>query len=387
MFRPLVIAGAMVLMAGSALAQPADKPAPQPAPKQPAKTPADKAVTLKVGDKAPEIVVSKWVKGEPVTGFEKGRVYIVEFWATWCGPCRMSIPHLTELQSKFKDKGVTVVGVSVSEDDQSKVEPFVKDRGDEMNYTVALDQVPAPPEGTPANRRWNFEHGKMANTWMKAAGLDGIPMALIVNQEGTVVWIGSPLSPTGAIDDTVDQVVAGKYDIKEAAAKAARRTDLESRINTALAAQDWAIAIKTFDELIAMYPRAAGGYAMGKFTVLLLKAEDYDRAYAWAREIIDGPIKDDAVSLNSIAWTILDNENVKKRDLDLAMKVATRADEVSKGKDWQIVDTLARAYFEKGNIDKAIELETKAVGLTPDDMKPDIQTTLKKYQNAKEAKK
>jgi thiol-disulfide isomerase/thioredoxin len=53
------------------------------------------AQSLKIGDKAPSLEVSRWVKGEKVERLEKDQTYVVEFWATWCGPCIQTIPHLT----------------------------------------------------------------------------------------------------------------------------------------------------------------------------------------------------------------------------------------------------------------------------------------------------
>jgi thiol-disulfide isomerase/thioredoxin len=142
----------------------------------------ESAGTLKVGDKAPKLSIETWVKGKKIDKFESGKVYVVEFWATWCGPCIKGIPHLTELQKEYKDKNVTVIGVASSERGEAKaklagVENFVKKQGNEMNYTVAYD-----------------EDRSMSNDWMKPADQKGIPCAFLVNADGKIAWIGHPMN-------------------------------------------------------------------------------------------------------------------------------------------------------------------------------------------------
>src|SRR5688572_13647493 len=155
MLKRLLVPIIVMALAGAASAQnddsnkqPAKKsnpPAKAPAPKKDAKSQPKKKAALNVGDKAPALKVERWVKGAPVKSFEKGRVYVVEFWATWCGPCVSSIPHMTELQQKHK--GLTVIGVAASERKEStgadrrvnELERWVKAKGDQMNYTVGYE--------------------------------------------------------------------------------------------------------------------------------------------------------------------------------------------------------------------------------------------------------
>ncbi|MCX6345732.1 MAG: TlpA disulfide reductase family protein, partial [Armatimonadetes bacterium] len=83
---------------------------------------------LEVGSVPPPLKVFKWVKGKPVTKFEKGKIYVVEFWATWCPPCRTSIPHVTELAKKYAGK-ITFIGVSIWDSaDRATRKPYTEDK-------------------------------------------------------------------------------------------------------------------------------------------------------------------------------------------------------------------------------------------------------------------
>ena len=152
-------------------------------------------IKLKVGDAAPKLEVKEFIKGEPVKQFEKGKVYVVECWATWCGPCRECIPHLTELQKKYKD--VIFIGVAVLEGDQKVVAPFVKKMGDKLGYRVALDAV---PEG--ADR----EGGKVVQNWMIASGQYSPPTSFVIDGEGRVAWLGRPME----LEEPLKRLVAAK---------------------------------------------------------------------------------------------------------------------------------------------------------------------------------
>jgi thiol-disulfide isomerase/thioredoxin len=159
--------------------------------------------SLKVGDPAPKLETGKWVQGDPVKDFQKGKAYLVEFWATWCPPCRASIPHLNEVYAKYKDKGLVVIGQNCWERDDSLVAPFVKKMGDKMTYRVALDD------------KTTDKKGAMAKTWMEAADRNGIPCAFLVNTKGVIAWIGHPMSLK---EDVIEGVLAGTYDLSKATA-------------------------------------------------------------------------------------------------------------------------------------------------------------------------
>ncbi len=210
----------LALIASAASAQPTEPAAPSPKkdkepvkkqelPKPPPPIPASE-ITLKVGDKAPAFKPDVWIKTIPVlppgapsanptstpaappaptdsTGpatltFDPSKVYVVEFWATWCASCREALPALAKLQRASKD--LVVIAVASSERKPAKdgaddrlegVRRFVNGRPESFPHAVVFDGSRA-----------------IAKNWITAAGHVYIPAAFVIDPTGTITWIGDP---------------------------------------------------------------------------------------------------------------------------------------------------------------------------------------------------
>lgn len=158
---------------------------------------AQQTTFLDEGTRLTDYPKVEWLKGEPVTHFDKTKIYIVELWATWCMPCIAAMPHLNELNKKFKDKNVIFIAQDVKEDDKAKVENFVKQKGDNMSYAVAF----SGPDGSDFDKKW-----------VKAAGVNSIPQTFII-QNNTLLWQTTPYMLN---EEVLQLLVDGKFSIEAA---------------------------------------------------------------------------------------------------------------------------------------------------------------------------
>jgi thiol-disulfide isomerase/thioredoxin len=341
------------------------------------------AAALKIGDPAPKLQVAKWVQGGPVKEFDTNHVYIVEFWATWCPPCRASIPHLNDLYQEFKDKGVVVIGQNVQDPNDDGVASFVRMMDGKMTYPVALDDKSQDKEGA------------MQTTWLDASAQIGIPTAFIVNQQGLINWIGHPMGPDGnwrLNEKLVADVLAGHYDLAKAAAdyevqqredeKQAKLVDLSNSLNQNLATENWDEAETNAADLEKLLPAGQREGLRGARFQILLGRKDYTAAYKLAGSISDAH-PDDAGLQNDLAWFIAAKPGLENRDLALAEKMAGRAIQATQGKEPVVLNTLARVQFMSGKTNEAVATEQKAVNLADGTVKEQLQQLLTSYQQGK----
>jgi peroxiredoxin len=317
------------------------------------------AWAIDIGEKAPPLEVTEWIQGEPVVldQLVGKKIVVVEFWATWCAPCKESIPHLCKLAEKFK-ANVEIVGVSDEKPDE--VREFAKDG--KFKYRVACDD----------NRN---THGAYMD------GVPGIPHAFVIDLQGDVAWGGHPMG----LDSVIEKLVAGKWDVARAKEAAAARKDLQKLVMEQAKDPDQFAAAA--DKILAADPTDAQAFDI-KCSILHGKKNDKGEKdvagyKAFVSQLLP-KLEGDWRALNNVAWKLA-TDDVLWRDAVAAFKAAKKAVELSQGKESDALDTFARVLFEAGCLDQAIDMQKKAVAL--DDKAENLKKVLAYYESCVEVRK
>jgi thiol-disulfide isomerase/thioredoxin len=339
--------------------------ATQTAPAAPA---APTTLALSIGSKAPIPEISDFVRGEKPTFFEPGKVYVIEFWATWCPPCRQSMPHLTKLAEDMKSKGVVIVGVS--DEKVETVRTFLeKDEWKQKaRYTLATD----PDRST-------------HKAYMEASGQGGIPTAFIV-KEGVVQWIGHPMemdAPLAKIVDGTWDPKTAKQSFEDAVAEEMKAMGRQNDMTKAIDSKDWDKAVALIDAEIAASTGEEAMQSKVQKAQILLVAGRSEAAYALCAELI----KEDPALRNFVATSVLHLPDVADRRVDLAITWLTDVTSAAGPANPQVLAELAYAWSLKGDFTKAADFMRRAIdtakslGPTAADYVADLTAQLKGYES------
>jgi thiol-disulfide isomerase/thioredoxin len=380
---------------------------------------APSAATLTIGSPAPALDIEHWLsdgggKFPKVTEFAPGKVYVVEFWATWCGQCVASMPHLAETQATYAEKGVQIV--SVSDEPLETVTMFLGKpvRGAEGSAAGdgSSEEATTYAQLTSAYCLTTDPDESVKKAYMDAAAQGGIPTAFLVGKTGQIEWIGHPM----AMDEPLAQVVADAWDRDAFAAEFVRsqqrdrlRMELMQIVGLALREENpdmekvkaallearrqagddeelltWLNTLEmrvltqpamTLDlngrheEADAEWAKAfsqlqgqAGRLARAQRLTALLRAGEHVRSVATLAELT-GDAEAEPQLLNALAWQIYELASqgpqlapeLVSSALDAAETAARAAPD-----DASTLDTLAHLLHLSGQLDRAVEVQQKA---------------------------
>ncbi|TYL86164.1 TlpA family protein disulfide reductase [Bradyrhizobium cytisi] len=283
---------------------------------------------------APPIRVESWVRGEPLTNFKLGTLYIVEFWATWCGGCVAEIPHLAQLQEKYNDSAVEVIAVAASErgstaeEARTNLDAWLTKKGSKLNFRIAFDYA-----------------GKMKKLWMAPSFSTTIPTSFVIDRDGHVAFIGHPMQLYDVFPKiengtwrTSDEAKAAEAErIAEAESKMREKARMQAfwgKLGPTLKAQDCSTALSAAKEGVAVMP--------DDINVRVVHA---DQPFTPAEDNSDFPHSDRFAMGKELAEHIL----------------ALNSPDGRAGPKFLSYVVVAQYYYESGNKDRAVELVESAV--------------------------
>jgi len=336
--------------------------------------PAAEAQKLTIGSDAPPLAITHWMKGEEVTTFAPGHVYVLEFWATWCAPCVANMEHLSLVQERYRDQAVHVIGLS-DEPLQTTVRflvqrfgPDQRSQNDRTRYALATD-----PDRS------------VHDDYFEAAGLRGIPVVFVIGKTAKVERIGHPKD----LDPLLEAVVADTWDRagfreKVLAEREATKEDREARerFQAAMLESRWDDALLALHVLerspedgeLSM-PAIAG--------ILLSRKKDYEAGNAYVRRVTLEHWNSSSWLLYQMAWLLSGNEHFpidpEHLDLDSALRYAERAVQLDPFDYYYTM--LATIHDRRGEVEPAIAAQAQAIAQL-ESKRPKIQDhELERFEN------
>ncbi|WP_432284939.1 TlpA disulfide reductase family protein [Aminobacter sp. BA135] len=327
-------------------------------------------MVLQMESPGPSIKVETWLRGEPIEHFQPGKIYVVEFWVTGSEPCAAVMRYLMQLQERFRDSGLEVLGVAAHErastavEARSKLDAWLTENCPKLNFPIAFDHT-----------------GEMKKLWMEPSFSVGVPTSFVIDLDGRIAFIGHP---TG-LDQVLPRVLNGSWRTSDAAKAStskriadreltARELALNKSINkkfwAAVRKEDWKRALSAVEEGTALM-HGDINFRLAHAHLLLHRMQDIRTGLPVIRQLVR-----DAIDRNSEHWLLATLEQLFGPAYDhshfpsherfalgkqLAEHILALNPPQGDGHKFRTYPAVARYYHESGNQDRAIELVEMAL--------------------------
>jgi thiol-disulfide isomerase/thioredoxin len=311
--------------------------------------------------------LDSWVKGEPRSQFEPGKVFVFDFFETTCGHCKEYAPMIARLAREYGPRGFEFVAITGEE--PAKVRSWLAQPGklDEVPYSVTSDG------------------DRSALAALQGGTFRSFNPRFFVAKDGIVLWHGHPKES----EPVLAAIAAGTWDpaavrekfiVESVAARAKNLLDAVAR--ECDSSGDWMPMFGAIEAVKAAVPERASQYDTQRFVIMIGLADMPDAGYEFGRQVA-ARYPDDMVALRSLARGALQSPYAKRRDLDFGLEMAVAADRVANGEDARAADTVALAWFSKGDRQQAVSNGERAVRLEKDPKaRAQYERALEKYRTA-----
>ncbi|MEL7499450.1 MAG: redoxin domain-containing protein [Planctomycetota bacterium] len=363
----------------------------------------DEKPAITVGSDAPEIDVEYWISDDNgyflhTKEFEKGNIYVIDFWSVRWVPATRMLPRLVEIQDKFRDDDVQIISIGLHEPDV--VETFLDQKvpeqksGEKKTFRDVTETLSftADPDRS------------VFNDYFEASGRSQVPCSFVVGKDGKIEWIGHPKD----LEEPLSQLVNDEWD-RESFAKTyekelAKQVALEKEnqaVQKALLGFPRALndgregALKYLTEAIKDPENELAKRQLTMIQVQLMVGMKHEDAAESLRKFADDYTNDETTAgeLNDMIWQVYERHeafgDIPEEVLDACLYAARIAVKFSP-KSGAINDTVAHfVYVVEEDLDEAIEWQKKAVANANGreaDLQPFLDQLLEEKKNGKKKK-
>jgi thiol-disulfide isomerase/thioredoxin len=323
------------------------------------------------GQRVPDLSGVRWIHGEPMHRFEPGRVYVLEFWSTWCGACAESIETTNQLARRYA-KEATFLSIHIGQQESApKPTEFLQRRLDAakpiMEFSIADDI-----------------DGKTAMTWMNATECTGLPTAMIVDREGTLAWFGHARD----VERPIKEVIEGRFDRSrnvQAMTARIRAGRLGTESDRAIEKGEYDEGIRLILEALASDPDSVVDWIPSTYGHLLATSRSLSLAAKFARTVLATDAGNRKELFAGLANAIFHFRPKDLRDLDLALTLARKAYEMGDDFAVPVLNMIVGIRCELGDSTGAIrELELALPKAPTEEARSDLARMLDELRGQQE---